>query len=133
MPALTSLESLFASFFNMCSVNLEKLLFSHFKRHCKWYDCRYQFSCSVVSDCDPMDCSTPGLLVHHQLPSLPKLMSIELLMPSNHLMLCLPLLFPLPIFPSIRGFSNESVLPIRWPKYWSFSFSISPVPMNIQD
>ena len=49
-------------------INLEKLLFSHFKRHCKWYDCRYQFSCSVVSDCDPMDCSTPGFPVHHQLP-----------------------------------------------------------------
>ena len=56
--------------------------------------------------------------------SLLKLMSIELVMPFNHLMLCHPLL--LPIFPSIRGFSNESVLHIRWPKYWSFSFSISP-------
>ena len=53
-----------------------------------------------------------------------KLMSIELVMPSNHLILCCPLL--LPIFPSIRVFSNESVLHIRWPKYWSFSFSISP-------
>ena len=58
--------------------------------------------------------------------SLPKLMSIELVMPSNHLILCLPLLFPLSIFPSIRVFSNESALCIRWPKYWSFSFSISP-------
>ena len=58
--------------------------------------------------------------------SLPKLMSIGLVMPSNHLILCRPLL-PLPsIFPSIRGFSNESVLHNRWPKYWSFSFSISP-------
>ena len=57
--------------------------------------------------------------------SLPKLMSIESVMPSNHLILCRPL-FPQPIFPSIRVFSNESVLCIRWPKYWSFSFNISP-------
>ena len=58
--------------------------------------------------------------------SLPKLVSIELVMPSNHLILCCPLLFPPSIFPSIRVFSNESALRIRWPKYWSFSFSISP-------
>ena len=57
--------------------------------------------------------------------ALPKLMSIELVMPSNHLILCRPLLSP-SIFPSNRVFSNESVLHIRWPKYWSFSFSISP-------
>ena len=55
-----------------------------------------------------------------------KLMSIELVMPSNHLILCHPLLLLPSIFPSIRVFSSESVLPIRWPKYWSFSFSISP-------
>ena len=58
--------------------------------------------------------------------SLLKLMSIELVMPSNHLILCHPLLFPPSIFPSIKVFSNELALPIRWPKYWSFSFSISP-------
>ena len=58
--------------------------------------------------------------------SLLKLMSIKLVMPSNHLILCSPLLLPPSIFPSIRVFSKESVLPIRWPKYWSFSFSISP-------
>ena len=57
--------------------------------------------------------------------SLPKLLSIELMMPSNHLILCHPLLLLPSIFPSIRVFSNESVLCIRWPKYWSFSFSIS--------
>ena len=57
--------------------------------------------------------------------SLPKLMSIESVMPSNHLILCRPLLLPSSIFPSIRVFSNESALHIRWPKYWSFSFSIS--------
>ena len=58
--------------------------------------------------------------------SLPKLMSIESVMPSNHLILCSPLLFLPSILPSIRVFSNKSVLHIRWPKYWSFSFSISP-------
>ena len=58
--------------------------------------------------------------------SLLKLTSIELVMPSKHLILCHPLLLPPSIFPSIRGFSNESVLPIRWPKDWSFSFTISP-------
>ena len=58
--------------------------------------------------------------------SLPKLMSIELVMPSNHLILCLPLLLPPSIFPSIRVFSSESSLCIMWPEYWSFSFSISP-------
>ena len=58
--------------------------------------------------------------------SLLKLMSIESVMPSNHLILCHPLLLLPSLFPSIRVFSNESVLPIRWPKYWSFSFSISP-------
>ena len=58
--------------------------------------------------------------------SSPKPMSIELMMPSNHLILCRPLLLLLSIFPSIRVFSNESALCIRWPKYWSFSFNISP-------
>ena len=76
--------------------------------------------------CNPMDCSKPGLPVHHQLPELLKLMSIELVMPSNHLILCHPLLLMPSIFTSIRIFPNESVLHIRWPKYWSFSFNISP-------
>ena len=68
----------------------------------------------------------PGLPVHHQYSrSLLKLMSIKPVMPSNHLILCHPLLLP-SILPSIRVFSNEPVLRIRWPKYWSFSFSISP-------
>ena len=85
-----------------------------------------QFSSSVVSDSDPMDCSTPGFPVHHQSQSLRKLTSIESVIPSNHLILCHPLVLPPSIFPSIRVFSNESVLHIRWPKYWSFNFSISP-------
>src|SRR5574341_955811 len=66
-------------------------------------------------------------LVHHQqLPELTQLMSIESVVPSNHLILCHPLLLKPSIFPSIRVFSNESALHIRWPKYWSFSFNISP-------
>ena len=73
-----------------------------------------------------MNCSTPGLPVHHQLPSSLKLTSIESVMPSSHLILCRPPLFLPPIPPGIRGFSNESTLHMRWPKYWSFSFSIIP-------
>ena len=74
-----------------------------------------------------MDCSTPGLPVHYQLSeSIPKPMSIELVMPSNHLILCRPLLLLPSIFLSIRVFTNESALHMRWPKYWSFSFSIIP-------
>ena len=70
--------------------------------------------------------NTPGLPVHHQLWSSPRLMCIESVMPSSHLILCRPLLLLPPIPPSIRVFSNESTLRIRWPKYWSFSLSISP-------
>ena len=75
--------------------------------------------------CNPMDCSTRGFPVHHQLRSLLRLMTIKLVMPSNHLILCCPLLLLPSIFPSIRVFSNESALCIRWPKYWSFSISPS--------
>ena len=74
---------------------------------------------------EPTGCSTPGFPVHHQLREL-KLVSIESVMPFNHLILCHPLLFPPSIFPSIRVFSNESVLRITCPKYWSFSLTISP-------
>ena len=79
-------------------------------------------SCPAL--CDPMDYSRPGLPVHSW--SLLKHMSIESVMPSNHLILCRPLLLLPSIFPSIRVFSDESVLRIRWPEYWSFSFTISP-------
>ena len=83
-------------------------------------------SLSAVWLCDPVNCSMPGLPVHHQPQSLLRFMSIESVMPSNHLILCCPLLLLPSIFPSIRVFSTESVLHIRWPKYWSFSFSIGP-------
>ena len=72
-----------------------------------------------------MDCSVPGFPVHHHSRSLLKLMSIESVMPSNHLILCCPLLLP-STFPGIGVFSSESAIHIRWPKYWSFSFSSSP-------
>ena len=72
-----------------------------------------------------MDCSTPGSVSLTISWSLPKFMSIESVMPSNHFILCHPLLLLPSIFPSIRVFSNESVIPITWPKYWSFSFSLS--------
>ena len=73
-----------------------------------------------------MNHSTPGLPVDHQLPESTQPMSIESVMPSNHLIFCRPLLLLPSIFPSIRVFSNESALCIRWPKYWSFSLNISP-------
>ena len=73
-----------------------------------------------------MNHSTPGFPVHNQLPELTQTRVHRVRMPSNHLILCCPLLLPPSILPSIRGFSNESVLCIRWPNYWSFSFSISP-------
>ena len=80
---------------------------------------------SCLTLCDPMDCSTPGLSVHHQLPEFTQIVSIESVMPSNHLILCHSLHLQPSIFTSIRVFFNESVLCIRWPKYWSFSFSMS--------
>ena len=76
--------------------------------------------------CDPMNRSTPGLLVITNSRNSPKLMFIESVMSSSHLILCRPLLLLPPVPPSIRVFSNESTLHIKWPKYWSFSLSISP-------
>ena len=80
---------------------------------------------SCPSLCDPMDSSTPGFPVHHQLPE-PTQTQTALVMPSNHLILCHPLFLQPSLFSSIRVFSNEFVLHINWPKYWSFSFGISP-------
>ena len=89
----------------------------------------YQFS-SVAQSCltlwDPWTAARQASLSITNSWSLLKLMSIELVIPSNYLILCHPLLLPPPIIPSIRVFSNESVLPNGWPKYWSFNFSIRP-------
>ena len=86
--------------------------------------------CSVTQSCptlcNRMDCSMPSFPILHCLPELLKLMSTKSVMPSSHFILCHTLLLLPSIFPSIRVFSNESALCIRWPKYWSFSFSISP-------
>ena len=87
-----------------------------------------QFSSVAQSSptlCDSMDCSKPGFPVHHHLTAFSHSCP-ESVIPSNHLILCCPLLLLLSIFPSIRVFSNKLALPIRWPEYWSFSFSISP-------
>ena len=93
------------------------------------YTEKVQFSSvaqTCLTLCDFMDCCMLGSLSITNSRSLLKLMSIELVMPSNYPILCCPLLLLPSIFPSIRVFSNESVLHIRWPKYCSFSFSISP-------
>ena len=114
---------------------IEIVLFqgSHLENHCFKVLLRFSFTHSFIQFssvaqscptlCHPMNCSMPGLPVHHQLPGFTQTM---LVMPSSHLILCCPLLLLLPIPPSIRVFSNESALRMRWPKYWSFSFSISP-------
>ena len=81
-------------------------------------------SCPTL--CDHVDCSMPGFHLHHQLPELTQTHVHRVSMPSNHLILCCPVLLLPSVFPSIRVFSNESVLCIRWPKYRSFSFIISP-------
>ena len=87
--------------------------------------CCYSVTKSCLTLCNPMNSSTPGFSVLHNLLSLLKLMFIESMMPSNHLILCHPLLLLPSIFPSIRVFSSESAPCIRWPKLWSFSFRIS--------
>ena len=123
-----------SNFWNICSLVLKEVfIFSVPNRFPKLPQMKLVRTQSVGSVahscptlCEPMNCSTPGLPVHHQLRSLPKLMSIESVMPSNHLILCRPLLPSPSIFPSIRVFSNESALCMRWLKYWSFSFNISP-------
>ena len=97
----------------------------------RWVDVSVQFSSVQSLSCVPLF-ATPWTAAHQASLSITnfqsslKLISTELVMPSNHLILCCPLLLPPSIFPSIRVFSNESVFCIRWPKYWSFSFNISP-------
>ena len=117
-------------------MNLEIIILSEIsqikkdKYHVMSLICRIEVQFSSVAQscptlCDPTDCSTPGLPIHHQLPEFTQTHVIESVMPFNHLIFCHPLLLP-SIFLSTRVFSNESVLHIRWPKYWNFSFSISP-------
>ena len=93
------------------------------------YNYIYQFSSvaqSCLTLCDLMNCSTSGLPVHYQLPEFNQTRIHRSVMPSSHLIFCRPLLLLPPIPPSIRVFSNESTLRMRWPKYWSFSYSIIP-------
>ena len=109
------------NWFYIVNINFFPLLFAFF----------FLWSCCSVTKshptlCNPMDCNTPDFPVLIISQSLLKLMSIESVMPSNHLILCRPLLLLPSIFPSIRVSSSELALLIRWPKYWSFSFNISP-------
>ena len=105
----------------MCIRQIKQLYGYHYFRFSS-----VKFSRSCLTLCDPMNSSTPVSLSITNFQSLPKLMSIELVIPSNNLILCHPLFLLPPIFPSIRVSSNESTLRIRWPKYWSFGFNISP-------
>ena len=106
---------------NICILGISKL---------KWTgmgEFNFQFSCSVVSNsATPWTSAHQASLSITNSRSLSKLMSIESMMRSNHVILCRPLLLLPSIFPSIKVFSNESVLCTRWPKYWSFSYNISP-------
>ena len=112
----------FAQIMEFCLVHPSRknVLSRHWTCYCQIVSSATQ-SCPTL--CNPTDCSTSVYPVRHRLPELLKLMSIESVMSSNHLILCHPLLL-LSVFPSIRVFSKESILHIRWPKYWNFSFSI---------
>ena len=104
--------------------------------HCFWWECEFNTVAVVQSPSHVWLSATPWAACRTSLfftisQSLSRLMSIESVMPSNHLILCCPLLYLLSIFPSIRVFFNKLTLCIRWPNYWSFSFSTS-FPMNIQ-
>ena len=112
-----------------CEGNKESTYITHnnFPHIISILHCSVQFSCSVVSNSlRPYESQHARPPCPSPTPSSLKLMSIESVMPSSHLILCCPLLLLPPIPPSIRVFSNESALRMRWPKYWSFSFNISP-------
>ena len=119
-----------------CALSLEIILFTQFageimKRKLEKRSGHLLIQFSSVAQscptlCDPMDCSTPGLPVHHQLREFTQTHVHPVGVPSNHRILWCPLLLLPSVFPSIRVFSNKSVLCIRWPKDWSFRFSISP-------
>ena len=107
--------------------NIKSLLFAFLTERVFWSFSSGQFSHSAVSNSvTSWTAKCQASLSITNSWSLLKLMSIKLAKPSNHLILCRPLLLPPSVFPSIRVFSNESVIHIRWPEYWSFSFSISP-------
>ena len=106
---------------NILSAESPSLQQSLRKSHMYPLCCSVTESCSAL--CNPMDRSTPGFPVLHSLPELLKLMSTESVMPSNHLILCHPLLLLSTVFPSVRVFSKKSTVHIRWPKYWSFSLA----------
>jgi len=107
--------------------NVAKIVQLTYTLYSSYPNVSVQFSCPVMSySLRPQDCSTQASLSITNSRSLLKLMSIKSVMPSNHLILCHPVFLLPSIFPSIRVFSNESALCIRWPKYWSFSFSLSP-------
>ena len=112
----------------MCNVLIENrsvyLNVTQLFENCVSSVCSVAQSCQTL--CNPWTAARQASLSITNSQSLLRLMSIQLVMPSNCLILCRPLLFPPSVFPSIRVFSSESVLHIRWPKYWSFSFSISP-------
>ena len=125
-PMLWNPFSLFLQSFTPTS-SLVSPLSCHLKKQSQHRNWVSQFSCSVMSDsATPWTASRQASLSTPNSRSSPKPMSIESVMPSNHIILCHPLLLLPSIFPSIRIFSNESALRIKWPKYWSFSFSISP-------
>ena len=115
-----------------CSILQTHLQIMEKKQVLSFYTCTLlsgQFSSvaqSCPSLCNPMDHSTPGFPVCHQLPEIAQTCVCWVGMPSNNLILCHPLLLLPSIFPSMRVFYSESILCIRWPKYWSFSFNISP-------
>ena len=118
------LENALISFYVAVQFSQTLLLKTLFSIH--WSICCCSVAKLCLTLCDPKDCNTPGFPVLHWLQSLLKFMSIELMMPSNHFILCCPLLLLSSILLSTRVFSNELALCIKWPKYWSFSFSISP-------
>ena len=105
-------------------IKFENWIVSFFNQTFVYHDVVRFLSCFRL--CNPMDCGTPGCRHFAVSQSLLKLMFVEMITPSTHLILCLSLPFLPSIFPGIRVFSNESVLCIRWPKYWSFGFSVSP-------
>ena len=104
--------------------SLQKSFGNFIKSYTQSYHQFSSVSQSCLTFCNPMDCSTPDFPVHHPLPEFTQTHVHQSVMPSNHLILCHPLLLP-SMFSSIRVFSNESILLLRWPKYWSFSFSMT--------